>query len=170
MVRTTLAYCIDSKYASNCGVCTKGTAPIGVMSPQVLPHVRVWYHPRLCRKLLPAPQDIQAAGGGKAQAIGVLTGVYSRQDLEGCGAGVLPAYLSSYTWLCASNSPKLSACKGRSAHACCLMRLCLTAFCLKLLLPCRINHFGEPARRSISTEGNEPIGQGPATSPCTSGT
>ncbi|KAL3142771.1 hypothetical protein ABBQ38_003071 [Trebouxia sp. C0009 RCD-2024] len=32
------------------------------------------------------PMDIQAAQGGKAQALGVLTGVYSRQDLEGCGA------------------------------------------------------------------------------------
>ena len=42
------------------------------------------------------PQDIQAAGGGKAQALGVLTGVYSRQDLEGCGAGVLPVYLQRH--------------------------------------------------------------------------
>lgn len=33
------------------------------------------------------PMDIQAAGGGQAKALGVLTGVYSRQDLEGCGAG-----------------------------------------------------------------------------------
>lgn len=33
------------------------------------------------------PMDIQAADGGQAKALGVLTGVYSRQDLEGCGAG-----------------------------------------------------------------------------------
>ncbi len=33
------------------------------------------------------PMDIQAAQGGHAKALGVLTGVYSRQDLEGCGAG-----------------------------------------------------------------------------------
>ena len=31
--------------------------------------------------------DIQAAGSGGAKALGVLTGVYSRQDLEGCGTG-----------------------------------------------------------------------------------
>ena len=35
------------------------------------------------------PMDIQAAQGGHAKALGVLTGVYSRQDLEGCGAGDL---------------------------------------------------------------------------------
>ncbi len=33
------------------------------------------------------PMDVQAAQGGHAKALGVLTGVYSRQDLEGCGAG-----------------------------------------------------------------------------------
>ena len=34
--------------------------------------------------------DLKAAEGGHAKALGVLTGVYSRQDLEGCGAGESP--------------------------------------------------------------------------------
>lgn len=46
------------------------------------------------------PQDIQAAGGGEAQALGVLTGVYSRQDLEGCGAGMLPVCLQHTGVMC----------------------------------------------------------------------
>lgn len=46
-----------------------------------------------CSTADPGLQDIQAAQGGKAQALGVLTGVYSRQDLEGCGAGVLACCL-----------------------------------------------------------------------------
>ena len=38
--------------------------------------------------------DIQAAKGGKAKALGVLTGVYSRQDLEGCGAGISAGWVT----------------------------------------------------------------------------
>lgn len=40
------------------------------------------------------PMDIQAAEGGHAKALGVLTGVYSQQDLEECGAGNMPAPFS----------------------------------------------------------------------------
>ena len=40
--------------------------------------------------------DIQAAQGGKAKALGVLTGVYSRQDLEGCGAGMSAGWIAAF--------------------------------------------------------------------------
>lgn len=44
------------------------------------------------------PMDIQAAQGGHAKALGVLTGVYSRQDLEGCGAGDFAFSLGNTQW------------------------------------------------------------------------
>ena len=43
------------------------------------------------------PMDVQAAQGGHAKALGVLTGVYSRQDLEGCGAGQF-GFCVPFTW------------------------------------------------------------------------
>ena len=63
---------------------------------------------------------------------------------------------------------RLTACKGQTAHANCSMRSLhtrdrqllneVTASCLTLLLPCRINHSREPAKRPSSIEGNEAVG------------
>ena len=54
---------------------------------------------------------------------------------------------------------EIIAYQGQAAHANGTGMLNqVTASCLILLLPCRINHFGEPARRASSSEGNEPVG------------
>ena len=97
MVRTAIVYGVDSSHASNNGACEKG-CDLSVLHTRRCPShelyaIALFVAKALLKTAASAPQDIQAAGGGKAQALGVLTGVYSRQDLEGCGAGVLPVSL-----------------------------------------------------------------------------
>jgi hypothetical protein len=43
----------------------------------------------LARRAGDTPMDLQASVEGGAQAVGVTTGVFTRADLEGCGAGAL---------------------------------------------------------------------------------
>ena len=113
------------------------------------------------------PMDIQAAQGGHAKALGVLTGVYSRQDLEGCGASEFAFCLGQHKmkvaccWLHQSQGESL-ACKLLCSLRCQvsppkLVQATILVTNSVIKMACRIYHVGESAGCACSPESYEPI-------------